>query len=76
MEHDLMVPGFQSRIRLCADSLEPGACFGFCVSLSLCLSPARALSLKNKQTIKKKLKQMRDSMEEDTVGNELIHLID
>ena len=29
----------------CADSSEPGACFGFCVSLSLCLSPARALSL-------------------------------
>ena len=30
---------------LCADSSEPGACFGFCVSLSLCPSPIRALSL-------------------------------
>ena len=24
-------------------SLEPGACFGFCVSLSLCPSPVRSL---------------------------------
>ena len=30
---------------LTAWSLEPGACFGFCVSLSLCPSPAHALSL-------------------------------
>ena len=28
-----------------ADSLEPGACFGFCVSPSLCPSPAHTLSL-------------------------------
>ena len=33
------------RIGLCADSTEPGACFGFCVSLSLCSSPTFALSL-------------------------------
>ena len=34
----------------CADSSEPGACFRFCVSLSLCPSPTHALSLslKNK----------------------------
>ena len=31
--------GFEPRIGLCADSWEPGACFGFCVSLSLCPSP-------------------------------------
>ena len=39
---------------LCAASSEPGACFGFCVSLSHCPSPARAcsLSLKNKINIK------------------------
>ena len=30
---------------LCTDSSEPGACFRFCVSLSLCPSPARARSL-------------------------------
>ena len=30
---------------LCADSSEPGACFGFCVSLSLCSSPTHILSL-------------------------------
>uniref|UniRef100_A0ABI7YG44 Uncharacterized protein n=1 Tax=Felis catus TaxID=9685 RepID=A0ABI7YG44_FELCA len=26
---------FEPRVRLCADCSEPGACFGFCVSLSL-----------------------------------------
>ena len=48
--HDLAVREFEPRVGLCADSSEPGACFGFCVSLSLCPSPARALSLfpKNK----------------------------
>ena len=33
--HDLAVHGFEARVWLCADSLEPGACFAFCVSLSL-----------------------------------------
>ena len=33
--HDLMVCEFEPRVRLCADGSEPGACFGFCVSLSL-----------------------------------------
>ena len=39
MSHDLTVCGFQPHIELCVDSWEPGACFGFCVSLSVC-SPA------------------------------------
>ena len=43
--HDLTVRGFEPRVGLCADSSEPGACFGFCVSLFLCPSFARALSL-------------------------------
>ena len=43
--HDLVVHEFEPRVGLCADSSEPGACFGFCVSLSLCPSPALALSL-------------------------------
>ena len=43
--HDLAVSEFESRVGVCADSSEPGACFRFCVSLSLCPSPARALSL-------------------------------
>ena len=34
-------------------SSEPGACFGFCLSFSLCPSPARILSLKNKYLKKK-----------------------
>ena len=50
--HDLIGCGLEPHIRLCANSSEPGACFGFCVSLSLCPSPNRALcvclSLKNK----------------------------
>ena len=46
----LMILGheFEPRVGLCADSSEPGACFGFCVSapLMLCLS----LSLSNKKS--------------------------
>ena len=44
-DHDLTVRGFEPRVGLCADSSEPGACFTFCVSLSLCPSPAHAVSL-------------------------------
>ena len=38
---------------LCADSSEPGACFGFCISLSFCPSLARDLCLKNEWTLNK-----------------------
>ena len=51
-DHDLTVLEFKSCIRLCTDSSEPGACFGFSVSCSLCPSPAHALSLSQKQTLK------------------------
>ena len=58
--HDLVVREFECHIRLCADSSEPEACFGFCVSLSLslCLSHTYALSLsvsKIKINIKKEI---------------------
>ena len=43
--HDLAVRGFEPRVGLCAASSEPGARFTFCVSLSLCPSPAHTLSL-------------------------------
>ena len=43
--HDLTVCEFEPRVGLCADSSEPGACFRFCVSLSLCPSPAHAVSV-------------------------------
>ena len=43
--HDLTVLEFEPRIRLCADSSEPGAYFRFWVSVSLCPSPALTLSL-------------------------------
>ena len=42
--HDLTIREFEPHVGLCVDSSEPGACFGFCVSLSLC-SPLLALCL-------------------------------
>ena len=51
--HDLGVREFELRVRLCADSSEPGACFS-CLPLSLPLpyshyvSLSLSLSLKNK----------------------------
>ena len=41
----LMAGEFEPRVGLCADNSEPGACSGFCVSLSLRPSPASTLSL-------------------------------
>ena len=56
--HDLMVREFEPHVGLCADSLEPGACFGLCVSFSLCPSPTCALSLYVSQNINvKKIKK-------------------
>ena len=54
--HGLTVPEFEPRVRLCADSSEPGACFQFCVSLSLCSFPTCGLSPSkiNIKKIKKK----------------------
>ena len=47
--HDLTAHEFRLHVGLRADSSELGACFGFCVFLSLCPSPAHTLSLlKNK----------------------------
>ena len=43
--HGLAVREFEPRLGLCADSSEPEACFGSCVSLSLCPSPTHALYL-------------------------------
>ena len=51
-----MVCEFESRVGLCADSSEPGACFRFCVSLSLSLSPTHpclCLFLSQNTNIKK-----------------------
>ena len=48
---DLIVYGFVLCLGLCADSSEPGACFGFCVFLSLCLFPAHALSVDRKSVV-------------------------
>ena len=43
--HELVVREFEPHIWLCADRSEPGTCFRFCVSLSLCSSPTHTLSL-------------------------------
>ena len=43
--HDLTVHELEPRVGLWADRSEPGVCFGFCVSFSLCSSPVHALSL-------------------------------
>ena len=55
--HDLAVREFEPCAGLWADGSEPGACFRFCVSLSLCPSPVHALSLSvpkiNKRSKKK-----------------------
>ena len=49
-DHDLMAGEFEPRIGLCADSSEPGACFGFCLPPSalplLTLSLSVSLSQK------------------------------
>ena len=63
--HDLTVCEFKPRVRLCADSLEPGACFGFCVSLSFCPSPAYSLSL-SVSKINKNIKKKKNPMEGGT----------
>ena len=39
--HDPTVCEFELRVGLCADSSEPGACFGFSLSLSLSLSQSQ-----------------------------------
>ena len=44
--HDLAVHEFEPHVGLCADSSEPGTCFEFCVSLSLCPSLPPSLSQK------------------------------
>ena len=57
---DLTVCEFEPCVGLCADSSEPGACFGFWVSLSLCPSPAHARTLSlSKIKINLKKKQIR-----------------
>ena len=46
--HDLAVCEFEARVRLCADSSEPGDCFRFCVFLSLTLPRSCSVSKINK----------------------------
>ena len=59
--HDLAVCEFEPHVRLWADGSEPGACFRFCVSLSLCPSPVHARSLSVPKINKEKQREMEDS---------------
>ena len=59
--HELTVGEFEPCIGLCADSLQPGACFKFYVSLSLCSSPTQALSL-SPSKINKNIKKIKNKM--------------
>ena len=61
-----LVREFKPHIGVCADSSEPGACLKFCVSLSLCPSPALSLSLK-KINIKKIYQMVIYEQNTDTV---------
>ena len=57
--HDLIVRVFEPCIRLCADSSEPGTCFGFCVSLSIFPSSTHSLSLSVSQKMNKHFKNFK-----------------
>ena len=47
------IPGFKPRVRLCAHSSEPGACFRLCVSLSFSPPPPPQKQIKHlKNTVK------------------------
>ena len=48
--HDHTVGGVEPRVQLCADSSEPGACFGFCVSLFLCPASPKIKIKKKKRS--------------------------
>ena len=65
--HDLAVREFEPLVRLRADGSEPGACFRFCVSLSLCPSPVHALSLSVPKINKhwKKIKKKKRNLKKD-----------
>ena len=53
--HHLVVHEFEPCVSLCVDNSEPGGCFRFCVSLSLCSSPTQARSLSHSKINKKAL---------------------
>ena len=44
-------PALEPHVKLCADSSELGACFEFCLTLSLCPSPAHSCSLPSVQSL-------------------------
>ena len=70
------------RIGLCADSSEPGACFRFYVSLSLCPSPTCALSPtvskinkhKEREKLETKSESIRKFKVDVEVGETFFHL--
>ena len=73
--HDLAVHGFKPRVGCCADILEPGACFGFCVSLSLFVPPLPTLcvSLSQKEINIKKTFRLLEHVTHRSAPETLIH---
>ena len=63
-----MVCEFEPHVGLGADSSEPRACLGFCVSLSLCPSPVCVRSPKKKETLKKKKERKKEKWCFDACG--------
>ena len=63
--HGLAVCEFKPRVGLCADSSEPGACFEFCVSLSLWPSPTHTLCCSKIIKIKQKSKHMKRNLKKN-----------
>ena len=61
--HDFVLHEFEPHVRLCADSSEPGVCFGFCVSLSVYPSTACTLSLSLSKINKHFFKKLKEKGE-------------
>ena len=59
--HSPWVRALQPLCQHRADSLKPGGCFEFCVSLSLCPSPTHTLPLSRSQKLNKYLKKKKTS---------------
>ena len=73
--HDFTIHEFEPRVRLCADSSEPRACLGFCVSLFLSASLSFSLSLKNKHLKKKRREFINDYRAEDLEVRTRVHCV-
>ena len=68
--HSLTVHEFVPHAGLCADGSEPGACFGFRVSLSLSAPSPLLCSLSKLNTLEKKKKKKNLRSDQNVAGSE------